>query len=224
MQVRHSDMAFAGGALIFPGGKLEAGDENPEMLALVDDPDYQPDLRAARIAAIRETFEESGLLLARTAGEPGLPGEITRAEEKFAALLRRNALRAACLDLVHFARWITPEFMPRRFDTQFFLTRAPRVQSVTHNDGESVASFWLRPEEALAAAEQGQYKLLFPTRSILHRLCGDHTLEAHLQTAARTPVTTVTPTLVRNAAGTFVQIPSNAGYTYCEEQIVLPGR
>lgn len=231
MQVRHSGMAFAGGALVFPGGKIEAQDSDTALEGLIDDIQDEEELRPAKIAAIRETFEECGLLLARSPGEPRLiNGEqasrlardrqsLNRGDMRFVDILRRDSLRIACGSLVHFAHWITPDFMPRRFDTHFFLAHAPESQQEAHDGEETVESVWIRPEDAIDAATNGRYKMLFPTRSILHRLCGDTSPPDHLQEASRTPVVTVAPQLVKRKTGTFVQIPDNIGYGFFEEQV-----
>ena len=231
MQVRHRDIAFAGGALVFPGGKLEPQDADPGLADCIDEAGHPGALTPAKVAAIRETFEESGMLLARARGSAQLLGNdrarllaaerkrLNRGEQRFGELLQRESLRLACDTLVHFAHWVTPEFMPHRFDTQFFLAHAPELQADTHDGRESVESVWIRPGNALEAAQKGRYKLLFPTRSILHRLSEDEPPETHLRQAGATPVVTALPRLVTRAEGRFVQIPDDIGFTYCEEQI-----
>ena len=231
MQVRHSGMAFAGGALVFPGGKIEAQDSDTDLDGLIDNAAGEDELRPAKIAAIRETFEECGLLLASDADDPrpinGVRASqlardrqlLNRGDLRFRDILRRDSLRLACDSLVHFAHWITPDFMPRRFDTHFFLAHAPESQQAVHDGEESVDSVWIRPEDAIDAAADGRYKMLFPTRSILHRLCGDTPPSDHLRDAADTPIVTVAPQLIKRETGTFVQIPDNIGYAFFEEQI-----
>lgn len=231
MQVRHRDMAFAGGALVFPGGKQEAEDSDPALTTLIDDRRRDDALMAAKRAAIRETFEECGLMLAHPLGCDALASgawlqrldaereRLHRGEQSFAALLERESLQPACDRLVHFAHWLTPDFMPRRFDTHFFLAAAPAFQDGTHNGHEATESVWIQPEEAITAAAQGRYKMLFPTRSILHRLCGAHTPDYHLRVAAATPVITVAPCVIQRGADAYVQIPDNIGYELFEEQI-----
>lgn len=231
MQVRHSGMAFAGGALVFPGGKQEPQDSDPALAAAIDAPDTDDALQAAKIAAIRETFEECGLMLARlpdcreqVSGEwlrrlDGDRQRMNRGEQGFRELLNRESLQPALSDLVHFAHWITPDFMPRRFDTHFFLAEAPDSQEDSHDGRESVASVWIRPEDAITGSTQGRYRMLFPTRAILHRLCGNLAPAEHLQIATETPVVTVAPRLVKRGTDTFVQIPENIGYRFFEEKL-----
>lgn len=231
MQVRHSDIAFAGGALVFPGGKLEPQDSDPALEACIDDTGVEGNLRTAKVAAIRETFEECGLMLARARGSGELVDaslvaslnedrqRLNRGEQHFIDLLRRESLTLACDTLVHFAHWVTPEFMPRRFDTHFFLAQAPEAQEEVHDGTESVESVWIRPDEAIRAAARGRYKMLFPTRSILHRLAAERAPVDHLQIAGDTPVVTVAPRLVRRDTGTFIRIPDDIGYDWFEEKI-----
>src|SRR6056297_160204 len=231
MQVRHSDIAFAGGALVFPGGKQEPQDSDSAPAEAIDDPDTDNTLRTAKTAAIRETFEECGLMLARLPGcRERVSGEwlrrldgdrrrLNQGEQDFRELLKRESLQPALNDLVHFAHWITPDFMPRRFDTHFFLAEAPSSQKDTHDGRESVASVWIRPEDAITGSEQGRYRMLFPTRAILHRLCGPHPPAEHLRIADETPVVTVAPRLVKRGTDTFVQIPDAIGYRFFEEKI-----
>ena len=231
MQVRHSAMAFAGGALVFPGGKIEDQDSDTELNDLIDHARGDDELRPAKVAAIRETFEECGLLLASRPGDPrpinGLQASqlaqdrqlLNRGDLQFIDILRKDSLRLDCGSLVHFAHWVTPDFMPRRFDTHFFLAHAPESQREAHDGEESVDSVWFRAEDAIDAAAEGRYKMLFPTRSILHRLRGDTPPSEHLREAAGTPVVTVAPQLVERETGTFVQIPDNIGYVHFEEQV-----
>ena len=143
MQVRHQDMKFASGALVFPGGRVD-----PEDHALAADGvrspvtvGRDPLAGALRVAAIRETFEESGVLLARPRGEARLiPIERLRgldaARRDFAQMLADEDLVLAVDLLVHFAHWITPVHNPRRFDTHFFALAAPEDQLAAHDGNE----------------------------------------------------------------------------------------
>src|SRR5262249_39605726 len=147
MVKRHHQIDFVAGALVFPGGKLEAGDSDPALAAHVDCPgDWTAAMRALGAGAIREAFEESGILLARDART----GEFASAErldalqpyrhafEKreaaLAQVLAKEKLRLALDQLVPFAHWITPDNMPKRFDTHFFLAVSP-VGHVGSHDG-----------------------------------------------------------------------------------------
>ena len=221
MQVRHQDMAFASGALVFPGGRVD-----PEDHALAADADLSPATArldplagALRVAAIRETFEESGVLLARPRGEAALlSGERLRGLSAeghgFARMLADTGLVLAADLLVHFAHWITPVYRPRRFDTHFFALSAPEDQLAAHDGTESVESMWIAPRDAVAGGAAGRFKLVFATLMNLRRLDRYANVAEALLAAARAKVVTVTPELVARGEGNIRQmrIPAEAGY------------
>jgi 8-oxo-dGTP pyrophosphatase MutT (NUDIX family) len=221
MQVRHQDMKFASGALVFPGGRVD-----PEDHALAANGDLSPATAgldrlagALRVAAIRETFEESGVLLARPRGEASLiSGERLRdlavTLHGFEQMLADAHLVLAADLLVHFAHWITPVYNPRRFDTHFFALAAPADQLAAHDGTESVESMWIAPREVVVGSEAGRFKLVFATLMNLKRLDRYATVAAALDAAARTNVVTVTPELVARGEGNVRQmrIPAEAGY------------
>jgi 8-oxo-dGTP pyrophosphatase MutT (NUDIX family) len=196
---RTGELEFAPGACVFPGGSVDAHDADPgigwagpgpaEFAALLDVP---PDrARALVCAAVRETFEESGVLLAGPANPAGASAEdLVRDSAALAAdrhallagsaslgdvLGRRSLVLRADL-LTAWARWITPEASPRRFDTWFFAAALPAGQTATAaveghaGPGESESGTWLRPDAALEAAEAGQITLLPPTAVTLREL------------------------------------------------------
>jgi 8-oxo-dGTP pyrophosphatase MutT (NUDIX family) len=201
MQVRHQDMAFASGALVFPGGRVD-----PEDHVLAADADLSPATArldplagALRVAAIRETFEESGVLLVRPRGEAALvSGErlrgLSAGEGGFARMLADAGLVLAADLLVHFAHWITPVYRPRRFDTHFFALAAPVDQLAAHDGTESVESMWIAPREAVAGSAAGRFKLVFATLMNLRRLDRYASVAEALAAAARARVVTVIPT------------------------------
>lgn len=221
MQVRHQDMKFASGALVFPGGRVDAEDyalaadavHSPATVAL------DPLAGALRIAAIRETFEESGVLLARPRGEMRLiPVErlsgLDATRRDFAQMLADEDVVLAVDLLVPFAHWITPVHNPRRFDTHFFALAAPEDQLAAHDGHESVESMWIAPRDVIAGSEAGRFKLVFATLMNLKRLDRYATVADALRAAAEAPVVTVTPELVARGEGNIRQmrIPAEAGY------------
>ncbi len=227
MMVRHHQIEFQSGALVFPGGSVDAGDKEilarPELHSGGEGVD-EADL-SFRIAAIRETFEESGILLARLKGSSQLidarrAGEIEAAhrtelcEHKttFAEILGNNGLWLALDELVPYAHWITPEGLPKRFDTWFFLAAAPPDQLGAHDGKESTDSVWLSPREAVEGGESGRFKLPFPTTRNLIKLGGQTSVKAALEDARGKPVVTVTPVMTKTAAGRQLRIPREAGY------------
>ena len=221
MQVRHQDMAFASGALVFPGGRVDPGDYE-----LAADADLSPATArldpldgALRVAAIRETFEKSGVLLARPRSEAALvSGARLRAlsaeGRAFAQMLADAGLVLAADLLVHFAHWITPVYRPRRFDTHFFALAAPEDHLAAHDGTESVESMWIAPRDAVAGGQAGRFKLVFATLMNLRRLDRYATVADALAAAARAAVVTVTPELVARGEGNIRQmrIPAEAGY------------
>ncbi len=208
MVVRHHQIDFASGALVFPGGRMEPADA--EIVAALADP-----LAPFKVAAIREAFEECGVLLARADGEDGfVPAARAAALDRaapFADLMAREQLAPALDALVPFAHWITPDFVPKRFDTHFFLALAPADQALVHDGREAVDSVWISPRQALA--EHGKrFKLLFPTHRNLWKLAAHADAASALAAARATPVVTVQPERVTVDGGPGLRIPAEAGY------------
>ena len=217
---RTAELEFAPGAYVFPGGSVDARDADPgvgwagpgpaDFAALLD---VSPDrARALVCAAVRETFEESGVLLAGPSQDE-LAGDSTVLAADRHALLTGSASLAEVLGrrglilrtdlLTPWARWITPEVSPRRFDTWFFAAALPPGQTATaapegfadHADpGESESGTWMRPAAALEAAQAGQITLLPPTAVTLGELAGHPGLAAIL--ARRQVITPRLPKVV----------------------------
>ncbi len=121
-------------------------------------------------------------------------------------------LELACDLLVPFAHWITPEFMPKRFDTHFFLVAAPENQAAAHDGSESVDSVWTTPGAALGEARAGRRTIIFPTLLNLKKLGRSQGTAEALERARKEPVVTVLPRPERGPEGNFVHIPAEAGY------------
>jgi len=227
MMVRHHQIEFNSGALVFPGGSVDAGDR--EIMA-------RPDLYSGgeglaevdlgfRIAAIRETFEESGILLARSKGAKTLvdakrASEIEAAHRAdlndhkigFLQILTDNGMVLALDELVPYAHWITPEGMPKRFDTWFFLAAAPPDQLGAHDGRESTDSIWVSPREALEGGESGRFKLPFPTTRNLIKLGKQGKVTDALADSRGRDIVTVMPVMTRLNGGRQLRIPKEAGY------------
>src|SRR6195952_1289531 len=227
MMVRHYEIDFNSGALVFPGGSVDAGDKDvaatPELHAGGEGLDAAP--LNFRIAAIRETFEESGILLARPRGSDTLidarrASEISAAHRtalceskiSFAQILTDHQLVLALDLLVPYAHWITPEGMPKRFDTWFFLAAAPHEHVGAHDGKESTDSIWVSPREALEGGKSGRFKLPFPTTRNLIKLGKHRTVQAALDDARGKPVVTVMPIMTKENGGRQLRIPAEAGY------------
>jgi 8-oxo-dGTP pyrophosphatase MutT (NUDIX family) len=227
MMVRHYEIDFNSGALVFPGGSVDKGDQEiiarPELYCGGEGLDAAA--LSFRIAAIRETFEESGILLARPRGSNALidakrAGEIEAAHRTalcegkttFLKVLTDNGMLLALDELVPYAHWITPEGMPKRFDTWFFLAAAPPQQAGTHDGKESTDSIWVSPREALAGGESGRFKLPFPTTRNLIRLGKQKSVKAALDDSRGKAIVTVMPVMTKLNGGRQLRIPREAGY------------
>jgi 8-oxo-dGTP pyrophosphatase MutT (NUDIX family) len=226
MMVRHYEIDFNSGALVFPGGSVDNNDR--EIIAspeLYSGEGLDPGDLSFRIAAIRETFEESGILLARPQGSKALVdakraaaieaahrAALCEGKTTFSQVLADNAMVLALDELVPYAHWITPEGMPKRFDTWFFLAAAPPEQAGAHDGRESTDSIWLSPREAVAGGESGRFKLPFPTTRNLIRLGKQTSLSAALDDSRDKPVVTVMPVMTKLNGGRQLRIPREAGY------------
>jgi len=167
MVVRNRAVSFASGALVFPGGKVDQQDRDLINSNLTEGFDtLEPFEAACRIAALREAYEEAGVLLAHRADGSFISGEILATHEAernriancelpFANFLRTHNLKLSAERVAPVARWVTPPESPRRFDTMFYLAVAPDDQIAEHDGGESVESVWVRPQPALADGEAG---------------------------------------------------------------------
>jgi 8-oxo-dGTP pyrophosphatase MutT (NUDIX family) len=222
MVKRHHQIDFASGALVFPGGKTHAGDHDPAWEARTLGWDGADPLgRPLRIAAIREAYEETGILLARHADGSAFQGSVSAAEARddiahdrrsFIDLVGSLDVKLDLAALTVFARWITPEIMPKRFDTWFFIAAAPAYQLALCDGWETVDAEWIAPAEALRLAVTGARKVIFPTRMNLQLLAeAADAADAVTRAAGRTLVT-VKPRVVESPEGRALTIPSDAGY------------
>lgn len=187
---RVSTMAFAAGACVFPGGGVDAPDREPDVAWTGPSRDdwavrlgASPALAGALVcAAVRETFEEAGVLLAGTPSGALVPdtsgtgweddrSALVRHELALAPLLRRRGLVLRSDLLGVWSRWITPEFEPRRYDARFFVAVLPGGQHTRDVSDEADRVAWMRPADAIAAAERGEIELLPPTLETLVELC-----------------------------------------------------
>jgi 8-oxo-dGTP pyrophosphatase MutT (NUDIX family) len=208
---RTQDAAFAGGMYVFPGGKLDPVDgEGDEAYA---------------IAAIRECYEEAGVLLAANdAGQMVADGHPALAHRQgvydgdidLRALCRDHGLTPAIDDLVWVSHWITPiGESPRRFDTRFFVAVAPGAQTSRHDDNETIASEWVRPQDALRREVDGELTMMPPTIMNLEFL-GTHAKAADVMQSARQlpQPTPIQPIRRRGSAGRFrgISMPGEDDY------------
>jgi 8-oxo-dGTP pyrophosphatase MutT (NUDIX family) len=227
MMVRHYEIDFNSGALVFPGGSVDDGDRDILVHPQLHSGGQGLDAASLsfRIAAIRETFEESGILLAKSQAsavlidarrareiEAAHRGDLCEGKTTFHKVLVDNGLALALDELVPYAHWITPEGMPKRFDTWFFLAAAPPLQAGAHDGRESTDSIWVSPREALAGGENGRFKLPFPTTRNLIKLGRHRQVMAALDDSRGKSIVTVMPVMTRLNGGRQLRIPREAGY------------
>lgn len=198
---RHGSVTFPG-VHAFPGGVVDQSDHAvagvrlpaDQAWAAVGEGDRPPGASPFWVAAVREAFEEVGILLAargeRTLAGP-LPPAVSalrarlHAGEPFGALLDEHGLRPATEAVYYFARWVTPRENPRRFDTRFLVARMPPGQDPCADGTETVRCAWYRPRAALAARERGDIALIAPTAHTLHDLSRFPSIDAVLDDARR---------------------------------------
>lgn len=229
MVKRHHQIDFASGALVFPGGKLDPHDSDQALRNHADGGEKLDDLKLSLAAcAIREGFEESGILLARKPGTsvyidaaassdlaPWRP-KLNNSEVGLVEFLTRENLRLACDALVPFAHWVTPVFMPKRFDTHFYLAATPEGQLGRHDGSESVDSVWVNPNEAVA---DKRWTIIFPTKMNLIKLGKAKTVAEAIANAKADRIVTVEPVVISKDGKQLLTIPEEAGYGKIEAPI-----
>jgi 8-oxo-dGTP pyrophosphatase MutT (NUDIX family) len=220
---RAKGMGFAGGAIAFPGGKVDATD-SPEGPCFAGFDGLDPVDATGRVTAAREAFEECGILL--SAGPPVDPAlrAVLRPESDthaigFAELLGRigHVLHADVLR--PFARWVPPPGLHKRFDTLFFVAALPPGEVMLADGHEAVKAHWARPADLLADADAGRSSLLFPTRCNIARL-GQFGSVAELLADA-TPPPFIQPEISGDG---WLTIPEGIGYPYTRERLEMVRR
>lgn len=229
MVKRHHQVDFASGALVFPGGKTHDGDHDPAWAGFcVAWEGVEAEQRPLRIAAIREAYEETGIILARFEnGElfhgddwaASVRGEVDRGERAFIDVVKRLGLRLDLSALTVFARWITPDMMPKRFDTWFYLATADDNQLAACDGRETVDAEWIAPLQALRLAREGERTIIFPTRMNLQLLGEADSAADATARAGRRKLVTVLPRVERREGGGVLTIPVDAGYGAVEEPL-----
>ncbi len=218
---RHRNVRFAGGAYVFPGGKLDPADkalEESDRKASLHN--ISAEFHGLRYAALREVFEETGLIIGTIDGAPideptrkaiddkyradFLSGAITLAE-----FLDRSGVRLDMNDCYPFAHWITPTAYPIRFDTRFFLCVAPQGQNPSPDGHEITDVEWMHP---MTLVEESDGILMFPTMMNLKRLGQATSVAEALELLKQRDIITVTPEVIKGNKVRFRKIPDAAGY------------
>jgi len=230
MIARHEKSAFAGGALVFPGGRVDPGDCAPEWSGLSSGLSDDKRIAAAQVASIREAFEEAGILLARETSGDIISAAHTKAlndwrdrieknDLLFLDLIRSEKLMLACDALHLFSHWVAPPGLHRRFDTLFFAALFPEGQVVLEDGNEATEALWISPQKALAERAIGARKIIFPTACNLGLLGRSGSAREAFDFAAEREIRPVTPAAVRREGKLFLQIPSDLGYPVTEEAL-----
>jgi len=232
MLQRSHSLKFMPGVYVFPGGALDAADSSPEMQAMCAGLEDEAASRALGVerggiaywvAAIREAFEEAGILLAYDASGNmvslhGDAAERYRAHRSslderrgdFGAIVREEGLRLAVDRLTYFGHWITPVSAPRRYDTRFFLAVAPERQEARHDNYETIAQVWVRPQEALDLCARETLNMRFPTIKTLEQFTQCATAAELVAVLSSTRV--VRPLLPRMTRDGRTLLPNDPGY------------
>jgi 8-oxo-dGTP pyrophosphatase MutT (NUDIX family) len=215
MVERAGGMAFAAGAWVFPGGRIDAADR--ELAA-------ETGLEPAAVAAIRETVEETAV----PAGLSPLPNAATArtlqdalvADRPFATLLSEHGLTLEAAALTPFARWVPKFHAIRRFDTLFFVARCPAGDWQPRVvEGECAGAEWLSAAQVLERDRNGEARLIFPTRRTLERLAQHASFDAIRSDALAHEIVPVTPWVEDREGERFITIPSDLGYPVTQERL-----
>jgi 8-oxo-dGTP pyrophosphatase MutT (NUDIX family) len=222
--------SFVGGAFVFPGGAVDSADRLIDVEAVCDgrtevDASTRLGLDSGGLAywaaAVRECFEETGVLLAHRAGGIPIDFDVPAVADRFvgyraalvenrlslAELCRLEGLRLDLGSIHYFAHWITPTGSPRRFDTRFFVAAAPSGQEPLHNPGELIDHVWIRPTDALDGHRRETFSLVLPTIRNLEAIANFERAADLLDAVAALPaVPTVVPRLVKDDAGRHLRV------------------
>ena len=204
MMQRNLKSGFVPGAHVFPGGALDDADDAAELHALCAGMSDEAASRALGIAsgglaywaaAIRESFEEAGVLVAYDDGRRVIAFDRPDLEERFRLhrhalnagerafidIMREEGLTLATDQLVYFSHWITPVTAPRRYDTRFFIAAAPPAQEPLHDNQETISHLWVRPAEALDRHRAKSFTMRLPTIRTLEELAAYDSVAALMQ-------------------------------------------
>ena len=223
MVERSRAMVFAAGAMVFPGGRIDPGDH---ALAVTEAARAGLDLEdaAARIAAIRETVEETGIAIAIDPHPDiamlQLMRDALRGGADFGALLASHGLALDIARLAPFARWCPPPQLEKRtFDTRFYLAEASGATEALADGDESIRAIWLSAAEAIADADAGHHRIIFPTRRNLERLAQFGSAAEAAAHAAAIGIRMITPFVEEREGEQWLCIADDLGYPITGEPL-----
>ncbi len=233
---RNLNSDFVGGAYVFPGGAVDPDDRHLDLGPICEgrtDDEASARLSLERgglafwVAAIRESFEEAGILLAYdTDGDfvdldnaadlarwAAHRAEVDQGRRRLIELCASESLRLAVDGMHYFGHWITPVGAPRRYDTRFFVAAAPANQTPLHDDREVIANEWVRPAEALRRFDEGSMTMMPPTVSCLKAMARFDSAAVALAAATEiTHVPTILPRVVAVDGGMRIVLPGDPDY------------
>ena len=215
MVERAGGMAFAAGAMVFPGGRIDEADRDFAQAAGTD---------AALVAAVREAIEETAIPVALSPEPDAAMAAHMQADlladRPLADVLADNKLRLDPRGLVPFARWVPQFHAVRRFDTLFYLAAAPAGDWQPRVvEGECASAEWVTPADVLAREGSGAARLIFPTRRTLERLALHASFEALRADAERFPIEPITPWVEERGGEKFITIPAHLGFPVTQERL-----
>lgn len=228
--LRHQKSSFLGGAIVFPGGKVDAGDAAADWGSLATEPHARAAVmetadasaRALAVAACRESLEEAAILpIDQALGDAEVLAMRAELEGggSLADALRRRGARLALDALVPWARWVTPEAESRRFDARFFLLLAPRGQSGAHDNHETTQSFWASPADVLRRFVANELFLAPPTCRTLELLAACATVDDALALAAEQSLLPICPRFVAHDTAPFLALPGDPAHELKEKRV-----
>jgi 8-oxo-dGTP pyrophosphatase MutT (NUDIX family) len=242
MLERHAKSEFLPDLYVFPGGRVDPDDhELSDRVGGLTASEARSRAHTVNpeealgfyVAAIRETFEEAGVLLARKRGESQIVSgslaaelsahrlEIQSGDRPFRDLIEEHDLELAADRLSLHGHWITPEIVPRRFNTLFFLAAAPADHRATHDGVESTNHVWIRPEEALAQAKRKERQMIFPQIANLQTISGFATVDDALASSRRRKIVPITPGVTGKGDERKLVLPPDSGYEIRQEALKL---
>lgn len=215
MVERSAGMAFAAGALVFPGGRIDEADRALGAAIRVD---------AHAVAAIRETVEETAIPVGLSPRPDAATAQALQdqliADAQFGSVLQSLALNIDASGLTPFARWVPKFHAVRRFDTLFFVAKAPPGEWEPRVvEGECAGAQWISAAEVLERDRSGEARLIFPTRRTLERLAQHSSFDEIRADALAHPIEPVTPWVEEKDGERFITIPSHLGFPVTQERL-----
>lgn len=215
---RHRSSGFVPGAWVFPGGRVDDADADPALIEMLGAVPRGADA-GYWLAAVREVFEETGVLLARTGddavcADASVDSSLAQWRERLLSgkatlldVLRAGNLLPDISRMVYCSHWITPVAEPKRYDTRFFLAELPAGCAATIDEREMSGVVWLTADEALAQFQRGELPMVFPTVKTIQLLQRFSSVTEMLSAFRGAAVPTVLPRLVRTSDGVGIVVP-----------------